>query len=48
MAYAQVNINVKNPSKKMEDFIREIGVKKHQRLEDLRERKIEDKEVKVK
>ena len=36
MAYTQINIIVKSPSKKLEAFVRELGVKKNERQEELR------------
>ena len=48
MAYNRIDITVKQPSKELEAFVRDVGVKKHDRLEALRERKDIEKEIKVK
>ena len=48
MAYTRIDITVKQPSKKLEAFVREMGVKKNEHLETLRDRKETEREIKVK
>lgn len=48
MAYTRIDITVKQPSKKLEAFVREMGVKKNEHLETLRDSKETEREIKVK
>lgn len=43
----QVYIHIKHPSKKLEAFVKELGVKKHERLEALRNYEGKVEEVRV-
>lgn len=48
MSYAQIHITVKQPSRKMEAVIKEMGVKKNDRQKDLRAGREEGEKIQVK
>ena len=48
MSYSQVKVIVKHPSKELEEFVLDMGIKKNERLEALREKKEADEVIQVK
>lgn len=47
MAYSQIRITIKKPSKELEAFMKDLGVKKNERLEALRNSNDMEQEIRV-
>lgn len=48
MAYTQINVTIKKPSKKLEAFVRELGIKKDEHRKEIMSRIQSARKVEVK